>query len=461
MIVGLESEKSVVGYLTDENGEPTGGTAHLKQHPENLYLTVIWDDAYHAGPASWFEFKVEPSGGGWFTPVESEPKVPSVLYMTDGSKSYALIGCNVANGPNKTIENFDGMTGKGSVTLSVIYAVESSVPCSFETINALSSSIDQLQEWMGDLHRKEVRYLKKNESGMVQGAGFGVEVKGEPEPIIIGDVDGSHLSVRKSFGRWKPQRGDVVIREATHFVTAKSDHAKWNSHLSLHRDFKDLLSLLCLSDVGFTDHRAQSWETPESTDVSQETWHGVATSTTGITTYRVPEKELKFLCNFSHLGATGVSNWMRLRRCHERSLEPFYTAIKSPNLEVEVKCVLMGITFELLYQELYNNGKRVKEPKRFGGPNFEQKLRNIGKLLPINTDFDYAIWASSMANSYNKTKHFGEKRPDVITVTEDMEKSMQVLRLFFAGEMSVPNGHMSDFFKKNPMCGTYTLEAEV
>lgn len=341
--------------------------------------------------------------------------------MSDGVKTYALAGCKLIGIPAQVMKDFSTFDRTGHALVSVDYVVSGYLPKDYSGVNRLVSEIEHLREWLGpDMNHLPEVWNTLYPPRRVERAGR------------ISDV-AVHMASQRERSSVAPYDFSIRIRSA--IATSSYTATSWDSHLQIHSDIKDLISVASLSKVAFINHMAQRWWMEDGALEGRSNNDPVATALTGIDSY-LPSNEIPdFLFDYSCIGRNGVIRWLAMRRKYSRGITPFLTNIEMPNLPPENRCFAIGMSMELLYEQARKD--------RIGGhgraKDYKDKLKIIASNASFNPPFDVVQWAESMSEAYNGTKHYRspEDVPKVDQIRMLTRQSEMLVQLWIAKQMRV------------------------
>ncbi|RRD23355.1 hypothetical protein [Actinomyces bowdenii] len=457
-----------LGWLIDDNQNTPHVAVMLLDTGNAIELTVPLkgtfkeDDPY----ARWFmpnytEYGDDPGR------TEYTYAPPRNLLFTDGYGVVVLVDCRTGS---SLVKMAGPMGGHGKIIAN--YAVLGGHSLDYDTLNGLQTESPGVTAWsrLGDVNviqgREETTKTLVSETvelGVPGVLDISKTMNLTLEPMLKHHKEDSHVTVRNS----------VTVRT---FVTEPVD---WETHLETHTAVLDLASISAWRPFGFSEvrvHRGDGSERSAGDTALRDRWAKVATHR--LWEHKAWTKRLRFLFPYEEVGASGIDDWLNLRRDYKEALDSLIGILRSDEpwsrasiIQSGVMLETLGYLIDTIKLESREQSKSKADGKR-GQISFNCALRLVlddmvikpfkfvhsgGRIEPMEEE----NWIKETNRIYMGLKHYDRRASDPLDSLDSlnsMKMNLQVMRCWVALQLGISPKTLEENLKHDPLSNKFVKE---
>ena len=258
---------------------------------------------------------------------------PETIAFVDHDGIVMLVGCSWS----QSVWSGFGSEGVIEVRRAILGARDYRYPM----INAMRSEISGLSDWMG-LSGVDVKVDSDTE--------------GRALSITIASQTGPHISLspRLNFSveatwRERPVTDGSGIEAPAEVKSQVAKPRPWDDHADLHRALLALIEISAWDRIGFRrmDVLRNTNAAGASTN-SGSGWNRVVSHERDHKEASTPSDPRRFLFGFSDVGASGIAEWLRVRKTFQRGVQQMHAMLHQPGMFLEVKQANVGAALEAI-----------------------------------------------------------------------------------------------------------------
>jgi hypothetical protein len=318
----------------------------------------------------------------------------------------------------------------------------------FPVINAMRTEISGLSDWLG-LSGVDVQVER--------------DAKGRAQSISIASRRGEHIALSRRLNlsaeaTWRERFvTDGSGIEAPAQVKTQVTRAKpWDDHADLHRAFLGLVEISAWDRIGFRSMHVRRDDDPERAaagNVIGPRWSLVRSYERDHQEAPEPSDPRRFLFRYADVGATGVREWLSVRKVFQRGVQQMHAMLHQPGMFLEVQQANVGAALEAIgYILALEAGKSPTSSSR---ESYAARLERLRELIPERVlDQD---WPERSRAAFMAAKHVDAPAPPLDVQVRAVGENILAYRYWLARRLGATDQQLLRLIAIDPVVRRYGL----